>query len=97
MFQLHRIFCATPRDMEAERSRFYDTVAEFNETNAMPQGILFVPVSLNDVRDKRAIQHAVDENIRDCRYYVRVPGGQTNVIFSMIISWRRRAAKKRCH
>jgi hypothetical protein len=67
---MHRVFCATPWEMEAERVRFYDVIGEFNEAAAMPKGILFVPVTLTNVRDKRPMQYAVDENIRDCRHYI---------------------------
>jgi hypothetical protein len=70
MFQMHRIFCATPWEMEAERFRYYDVIGKFNELMAMPKGVLFVPVTLTAVRDKRPIQYAVDENIRDCRFYI---------------------------
>ena len=72
MYQLHRVFCATPWELERERTRFYDLVGAFNESAAMSQGVLFVPVTLPNVRDKRPIQYAVDENIQDCRYYIQV-------------------------
>ena len=70
MFQMHRIFCATPWELEAERNRFYDLVAAFNETNAMRGGVLYVPVTVTNIRDKRPLQYAIDENIRDCRHYI---------------------------
>ncbi len=70
MFQLHRIFCATPWELEAERYRFYDVVGRFNETVGIQKGVLFVPVTLASVMDKRPLQYAVDQNIRDCRHYV---------------------------
>jgi hypothetical protein len=70
MFQIHRIFCATPWELEAERGRFHDLIGNFNEMAAMPKGILYVPVTLINIRDKRPVQYAVDENIRDCRHYL---------------------------
>jgi hypothetical protein len=70
MFLMHRIFCATPWELEGERGRFHDLIGNFNETSAMPKGILYVPVTLINIRDKRPIQYAVEENIRDCRHYV---------------------------
>jgi hypothetical protein len=70
MFQMHRIFCATPWELEAERGRFHDLIGNFNETAAIQKGILYVPVSLINIRDKRPLQYAVDENIRDCRHYI---------------------------
>jgi len=72
MFQMHRIFIATPWELEMERSRFYDLVGRFNESVAMRLGILYVPVSLSNIRDKRPLQYAVDENIRECRHYLLV-------------------------
>ena len=72
MYQMHRIFCATPWELEAERIRFHDLIGLFNETVAMPKGVLFVPVSLAGIRDKRPMQYAVDENIRQCRHYIQV-------------------------
>jgi hypothetical protein len=70
MFQMHRIFCATPWELEAERHRFYDLIGRFNETMAMPQGVLYVPVTMTNVMDKRPLQYAIDQNIRDCRHYI---------------------------
>lgn len=72
MHQLHRIFCATPWECERERARFHELTGAFNESNGIPRQILFVPVSLVNIRDKRPLQYAVDENIRDCRYYIQV-------------------------
>jgi hypothetical protein len=70
MPQLHRIFCATPWELERERMRFHDLVGAFNESAALPKGVLFVPVSLGNIRDKRPLQYAIEENILDCRYYI---------------------------
>ncbi len=56
--------------MEAERNCFYDVVGQFNEAHAVALGILYVPVSLVNIRDKRPLQYAVDENIRDCRHFI---------------------------
>jgi hypothetical protein len=70
MFQMHRIFCATPWELEAERFRFCDLIGQFNETMASGKGVLFVPVTLPSIRDKRPLQYALDQNIHDCRYYI---------------------------
>lgn len=75
MLQLHRIFCATPWELEAERDQFYRVIGEFNESAGLARGILFVPVSLNCVRDKRPLQYVIDENIRECRHYILVHTG----------------------
>jgi hypothetical protein len=70
MFQTHRIFCATPWELEAERYRFYDVIGRFNETAAMQNGVLYVPVTMNNVMDKRPLQYTVDQNVRECRHYI---------------------------
>jgi hypothetical protein len=72
MFQMHRIFCATPWELEADRSRFDQLIGKFNEAEAIEKGILFVPVSLVGIRDKRPAQYAVDNNIEQCRHYLLV-------------------------
>ena len=69
---MHRVFCATPWELEAERRAFYDVIGAFNESEAMPRGILYVTVSLAAMRDKRPYQYTVEENIRDCRHYLLV-------------------------
>lgn len=71
-YEFYRVFCATPTELEPERSAFYDVIAEFNEAEAMNRGILFVAVSLVRMPDKRPYQAAVDQNIRDSSYYVQL-------------------------
>ena len=70
MYRMHRVFCATSWELEGERRAFYDVVGQFNESAAIAAGILYVPVSVTNIRDKRAYQFAVEENIRACRHYV---------------------------
>jgi hypothetical protein len=70
MYRMHRVFCATSWELEGERRAFYDLIGEFNQTTAMARGILYVPVSIINIRDKRPYQFTVDENIRDCRHYI---------------------------
>ncbi len=72
-YQMYRVFCATPGDLEQERQAFYQAVADFNEARAMPQGILLVAVSLPETTlDKRPYQAVLGENIRACRYYLQL-------------------------
>jgi len=72
---MHRVFCATSDDMEAERQAFHQAIGAVNESSAMARRILFVPVSIPvNMPDKRPFQSAVDENIRSCRYYIQVFG-----------------------
>ena len=70
MFQMHRIFCATPWELEAERGRFHDSIGQFNETVAQREGILYIPVTLVNIRDKRPFQYVIDENIRESRHCI---------------------------
>ena len=42
MYHMHRIYCATPWELEEERGTFYAAVGEFNATHAMPRGVLYV-------------------------------------------------------
>ena len=70
MFRMHRVFCASAWELEGERRAFYDILGKFNETDAMPVQVLYVPVSLTNIHDKRAYQYVVEENIRDCRHYI---------------------------
>ena len=71
-YHMHRIYCATPWELEEERGTFYAAVGEFNATHAMPRGVLYVPVSLGSVADNRPYQYAVQDNIRACRHYIQV-------------------------
>jgi hypothetical protein len=75
MFEMHRIFCATPWELEKERSRFHDLIGAFNESHGLARGVLLVPVSLVSIRDKRPVQYAVDDNILQCRHYLLVHTG----------------------
>lgn len=74
MYRMHRVFCATAWELEGERLAFDDTIGQFNETVAMGRGVLYVPASLTNIRDKRPYQYLVEENIRDARYYILALG-----------------------
>ena len=72
-YQMYRVFCGAPGDLEQERQAFYQAVGDFNEARAMPQNILLVAVSLPDTTlDKRPYQAVLGENIRACRYYIQL-------------------------
>src|SRR5260221_8266060 len=72
MYQMHRVFCATSRELEPERRAFHAVIAEVNDAEAMPRRMLLVPVTLASLRDKRALQHLVDENIRSSSFFLLV-------------------------
>ena len=70
---MHRIFCATPGDVEEEREAFYRVVGNFNEKRAMEENILFVCVAITPTMvDTRAYSPVIRENIQSCRYYVQL-------------------------
>jgi hypothetical protein len=76
-YRMYRVFCATPSDSEAdlehERQAFYEVVGQLNEVEAMPLGILFVPVSvLPNLTNMTVFQPSVDENVRACKFFVQV-------------------------
>lgn len=76
-YRMYRVFCATPGDsetgLEAERQAFHEVMGQVNGAEAMPEGILFVPVSiLPNLTNKAVFQPAVDENVRACAFFVQV-------------------------
>jgi hypothetical protein len=73
MYRMVRVFCATARELEAERRAFHEVVAAFNEAEAMRRGLLYVPVSLTACRDKRQWQGTVDDSIRDSSHFILAP------------------------
>ena len=75
MYQMQRVFCATSWELEGERLSFYDILGQFNEREAMPAGLLYVPVSLLNVRDKRPYQYLVEENLRESTHYILALSG----------------------
>src|SRR5438270_7258065 len=75
MYRMHRVFCATSWELEGERRAFCDLIGVFNEEAAMQRGILYVPVSLVNIRDKRPYQYDIEENIRTSRHYVAALSG----------------------
>jgi hypothetical protein len=72
-YTMHRVFCATPGDLEPERRAFYDVIGEVNEVEGMPRNILFVPVSIvPHMLNKLMFQPMVESNVRDCKFFVQV-------------------------
>lgn len=72
-YTMHRIFCATPGDLEPERQAFHDVVGQVNEAEGMPRNILFVPLSIVPLMSNKLIfRTAVEDNIRQCRFFIQV-------------------------
>jgi hypothetical protein len=70
MFEMHRVFCANSWELEAERRAFSDVLGDFNDTQAMPHGVLYIPVYVIRMPDKRPYQCDVEGNIGACRHYL---------------------------
>jgi hypothetical protein len=72
-YQMHRVFCATPGDLEPERRIFYEVAGQVNEAEGMPHGVLLVPVAVEPrMVNKAMFQPVVDANVRACRFFVQV-------------------------
>src|SRR3954449_1246917 len=72
-YDMHRIFCATPGDLEDERRAFYELIAEFNEQHSVQRNVLFVPVSVTpNMTDTRSFRPAIKDNIRACTFYIQL-------------------------
>lgn len=71
-YEFHRILCATPFELEAERAAFETVLAEFNASDAMKRGVLLVGITLVRMQDKRPYQAAVDDNLRSCSFYLQL-------------------------
>jgi hypothetical protein len=71
-YEMHRVFVATPLELEDERLAMHEIIAGFNQDVAMPRNVLFVTVSLpQNLVDKRVYQAAVLDNIRNARFYLQ--------------------------
>ena len=72
-YTVHRIFCATPADLEPERQAFHEVIGEVNQAEGMPRSILFAPVSIVPLMaNKLFFQPVVEANIRECKFFVQV-------------------------
>ena len=69
---MHRVFCSTPGDLESERLLFHNVVAEVTESEGMPRQTLLVPVTCLRNEHLLLFRKAVEENVRQCAYFVQV-------------------------
>jgi hypothetical protein len=67
---LCNLFCRLAGNLADERQAFYDAVADCNEREGMPRGILFAPLSTGSYGPE--CRPAVDENIRVSHYFLLV-------------------------
>ena len=72
-YRFHYVFCAMPFECEEELKAYQRALAVFNESEAMPQGLLFASlIVIPTLADKRPWQGAVNDNIRMSRHYIQV-------------------------
>jgi hypothetical protein len=43
-FRDYKVFIASPRGLEVERQKFFDTIQEYNHAEALPVNIQFEPI-----------------------------------------------------
>lgn len=69
----YRIFIATPGGLHAERKAFRATVHDYNETDAIQRGVLFIPVGWEDtLAGAGRPQGIIDEDLTLCDYFILV-------------------------
>ena len=67
----YRIFIATPGGLHAERKAFRATVHDYNDTDAIQRGVLFIPVGWEDtLAGAGRPQGIIDEDLTTCDYFV---------------------------
>jgi tetratricopeptide (TPR) repeat protein len=69
----YRVFIATPRGLEKERSAFRDVITEYNNSDAMLRGVTFLPIgweaTLGGVGRPQAL---INKDLRECDYFVLI-------------------------
>jgi|GEM_PF-3244956 tetratricopeptide (TPR) repeat protein len=67
----YRVFISSPVGMESERRAVHEAIVAFNQDEAVPRGVLFVPVGwqLTPGGATRP-QSLIDEDIRTCDYFI---------------------------
>jgi tetratricopeptide (TPR) repeat protein len=69
----YRVFIASPGGLAAERQAFRDIIHSYNEMDAIPRGLLFIPVGWEaTLPGMGRPQSLINEDLRDCDYFVLV-------------------------
>ena len=69
----YRIFIATPGGLRNEREAFRETVYEYNETDAIQRGVLFIPTGWEDtLAGAGRPQGIINQDLKHCDYFVLV-------------------------
>jgi hypothetical protein len=71
-FDAYRVFISAPGDLEPDRQACYDTIAEVNETTAMPAKVLLVSVGLRDSDQIASHRSIVSDNVRWSAYFIQI-------------------------
>jgi len=71
-FDAYRVFISVPGDLEPDRQACYDTIAEVNETTAMPAKVLLVSVGLRDNDQIASHRSIVSDNVRWSAYFIQI-------------------------
>ena len=67
----YRIFIATPGGLEMERETFRRVVSEYNETDALPRSVQFVPVGWEDtLASVGRPQALINQDLHTCDYFL---------------------------
>jgi hypothetical protein len=65
----YRIFIASPSGLDDERRRFRDTINEYNESDALERGVLFIPVGWElTLPGLGRPQELINQDLRRCDY-----------------------------
>jgi hypothetical protein len=73
-YQIHRVFCSTPGDLEELRRDFDHQTGAVNEEVGMPQQILLAPVSCRPATGTGFFNAEIRDNIRQCSFFIQVLG-----------------------
>jgi tetratricopeptide (TPR) repeat protein len=69
----YRIFIATPGGLRGEREAFRSTVYDYNETDAIQRGVLFIPTGWEDtLAGAGRPQGIINQDLKHCDYFVLV-------------------------
>lgn len=69
----YRIFIASPGGLQGEREQFRKIIEEFNEQNALPRSVMFLPVGWEDTLGGAGRpQETINDELRPCDYFLMV-------------------------
>ena len=69
----YRVFIATPGGLRGEREAFRSTVYDYNETDAIQRGVLFIPTGWEDtLAGAGRPQGIINKDLKHCDYFVLV-------------------------